>query len=396
MIWAPAALALLLAAPGVDSTEADRMYAAQRYAEAAAAYRALLEEDPDNPALRLRLGASLLQLGRPDEALPPLEAAEKTVPGDAAILQVLGQAYLAAGRFAEAAARFQGLLEITPGDPGLLVRLGACEYQGGDFEAAASSFRTALETQPDNGRALAGLGMSLNALERPAKARPVLERAVAQAPSDRMARLALAHTLTELGEFLRADELLRRLTEEEPGDWEAWSFLARLRFRNSYHEQALEALDRCLTLRPDDGATRILRARSLVKLDRLPEAEQVFRELSANPEVAEDWEFLLGYAEYSFSAGDLDTALVKVDAALSRKAGSGMLHYWKARILHHDGDVAGAQVEAERAVALSPDLREPRGLLVRIYQVQGMKTEAAEQVEWLRSRERAVAQGQQR
>ena len=274
--------------------------------------------------------------------------------------------------------------------------LGACEYQGEDFEAAATSFRTALETQPDNGRALAGLGMSLNALERPAEARPVLERAVERAPSDRMARLALAHSLTELGEFLRADELLRHLTEEEPEDWEAWSFLARLRFRHNYHEQALEALDRCLALRPGDPDTRVLRARSLVKLGRLPEAERLFRQLSADPEVAGEWEFLLGHVEYSFSAGDLDTALVKVDAALSLMPSSGMLHYWKARILHHDGEIAAAQAEAEGAVALSPDLREPRGLLVRIYQMQGLEAEAAEQVEWLRSREREVARGTRR
>ncbi len=130
MTWAAAALALLLAAPVVDSTEADRLFGAQRYAEAAAAYRALLEDDPDNPGLLLRLGASLLRLGRPDEAVPHLEAAERTVPGDAAILQVLGQAYLAAGRFADAAKRFRGALEIDPGDPGLLVRLGASEYRG--------------------------------------------------------------------------------------------------------------------------------------------------------------------------------------------------------------------------------------------------------------------------
>ena len=53
-------------------------------------------------------------------------------------------------------------------------------------------------------------------------------------------------------------------------------------------------------------------------------------------------------------------------------------------------------MEAEGAVALSPDLREPRGLLLRIYLVQGMEAEAAEQIEWLRTREGAVARGARR
>ena len=112
--------------------------------------------------------------------------------------------------------------------------------------------------------------------------------------------------------------------------------------------------------------------------------------------MAADWEFLLGYAEYSFSAGDLVAALTRIDAALSRKPGSGLLHYWRARVLHYEGDAAGARAEAERAVSLSPDLREPRGLLVRIYQAQGLEAEAAEQIEWLRAREGEVARGVRR
>ncbi len=396
MTGATLGLAVLLLVQSVDSTEADRLYAAKRYAEAAEAYDTLAEGHPDDPTLRLRLGASLLQLGRPGEAVPHLEAAEKASPGDTAILQVLAQAFLAAGRFDEAAARFRSLLEITPGDPDLLIRLGASEYQGGEFEAAARSFGAALEVRPDEPRALAGLGMSLNALERPEEARLVLERAVERSPSDRMARLALARSHTELDQFLRADELLRALTEEDPGDWEAWSALAMLRFRSSYHQQALEALDRCLVLRPGDRVARILRARSLVKLGRLPEAKGQLRELSGDPEAAEDWELLLARAECHFSAGDLEAALTNVEAALHRKPRSGLLHYWKARILHYEGDVAGARVEAERAVSLSPDLREPRGLLVRLYRLEGREAEAAEQIEWLRARELEVARGVRR
>ena len=325
MIWALISVVLLLSLQATALSEADQLFAARRYAEAAESYLAMVREDPDNPAIRVRLGAS--------------------------------------------------------------------QYQLGDFEASAMSFRSVLKSHPENARALAGLGMSLNSLDRPAEARPVLERAVKRAPSDRMSRLALANSFTELGEFLRADELLRLLTDENQKDWEAWYFLAALRFRNNYHQQALEALDRCLTLRPGDRDTRILRVRSIVKLGRLPEAAKVLQELSADPEVAADWEFLLGHAEYSFNAGDLATALAKIDDAISRKPRSGMLHYWKARILHHSGDIAAAQVEAERSVALVPDLREPRGLLARIYRLEGKEAEAAEQIEWLRDRELEVARG---
>jgi tetratricopeptide (TPR) repeat protein len=368
------------------AARADALLAEKRYAEAAESYEALVRDHPDDPRIRVRLGASLMGLGRPAEAIPHLETAEKMVPRDPVVLRILGEAYLATGKLAEAARRFRGVLEITPGRPDVLVSLGACQYQLGDFDGAAASFRSAIEKQSRDARALAGLGMSLNALGRPGEARPVLERALGEAPTDRMARLALASSLTELGEFQRADELLRRLTEEDPKDAEAWQYLAALRFRNNYHEQALEAAERCLALRPDDRDARILRARSLVSLGRLPEAGPLFRELAADPGVAADWEFLLGSTEYSFYAGDLDTALARIADAISRRPQSGLLHSWRARILHQAGRTLEAQAEAERAVVLSPDLREPHGLLVRIYRELGMEAKAAEQIEWLSAR----------
>jgi tetratricopeptide (TPR) repeat protein len=380
------ALVLLLPQQDAGLVRADALFGEKRYAEAAESYRTMLREHPDDPGIRVRLGVSLMSLGRPAEAVPHLEAAEKMVPADPVILRVLGQAYIATGRFAEAARRFRGLLEMTPGAPDVLVSLGACQYQLGEFEASATSFRSAIEKESQNARALTGLGMSLNALGRPAEARPVLERAVGQAPADRMARLALANSLTELDEFLQADELLRRLTEEDSKDAESWQYLAALRFRNNYHEQALEAVDRSLDLRPGDRDARILRARSLVSLGRLSEAEPLFRELAADPDAAADWEFLLGSTEYSFYAGDLETALARIADAISRRPQSGLLHYWKARILHHAGRTAEARAEGERAVALSPDLREPRGLLVRVYRELGMEAKAAEQIEWLSER----------
>ncbi len=386
MIGAATGLVLLLWLQDTSLATADALFAEKRYAEAAESYQALLAERPDDPGIRVRLGASLVNLGRPAEAVPHLEDAERMVPRDPVVLRVLGQAYLAAGSFAEAARRFGALLEVAPGAPDVLVSLGACQYQLGEFEASAASFRSAVEKQPENARALAGLGMSLNALGRPGEARPVLERAVGRAPSDRMARLALANSLAELDQFLPADEILRRLTEEDPKDAEAWHYLAALRFRNNYHEQALEASERSLALRPGDRDARILRARGLVNLGRLSEAEAVFRELAADPDVAADWEFLFGFTEYAFYVGDLDTALARSVDAISRRPQSGLLHYWRARILHHAGRTAEARAEAERAVALSPDLREPRGLLVRIYRQLGLEAKAAEQIEWLSAR----------
>src|SRR5438093_1835139 len=53
-------------------------------------------------------------MGRPEEAVGPLEVAVKEVPGDAALLLALGQAYYRAGRFTEARNRLEEAARRDP------------------------------------------------------------------------------------------------------------------------------------------------------------------------------------------------------------------------------------------------------------------------------------------
>ena len=53
-------------------------------------------------------------MGRPEEAVGPLEVAVKEVPGDAALLLALGQAYYWAGRFTEARNRLEEAARRDP------------------------------------------------------------------------------------------------------------------------------------------------------------------------------------------------------------------------------------------------------------------------------------------
>ncbi len=390
-----AVMAALFLAQAVTLPEADKLYAAGRYEDAARHYRELLAADPADPAISLRLGAALMSLNRAAEAVPHLETAEKAAPENPAVLQALGQAYYAGGRLADAAIRFRGLLSLRPGDAAILLRLGACQYQLGEYEEAARSFRGSLEQRPDNVRALAGLGMAWNAMGRPGDARPVLEKALALQPEDRSVRLALGRAYSELGEFFKAEDLLRVLTAEDPDDSEAWFFLGAALFENAYHAPALEALDASLKGRPGYAPALIYRARALANLGRLVEAEAAYTSLGGSP-VADRWEFLLGYAEFAFLQNRLPLALEKIETALDANPESGVLHYWKARILLHLDNYTEAEAAALRSVSLSPDLRQPRSLLVRIHRMQGQPEKAAKYIEWLREREQSVALGRGR
>ncbi len=73
-------LVLLLLAAGTtagDTKAADAAFQKHAWAKAAEDYQKVTQETPDNGLAWLRLGISLVQLGRGADAIPPLEKAEK-------------------------------------------------------------------------------------------------------------------------------------------------------------------------------------------------------------------------------------------------------------------------------------------------------------------------------
>jgi tetratricopeptide (TPR) repeat protein len=297
------------------------------------------------------------------------------------------------GHFAEAQERYRRLLQQMPGQAALLLRLGACEYQLGNFVAAEDSFRRAVRAQPELVPALLGLGTSLVALGRPREGSPFLEHAVKLAPANPLARRALGHAYVEAEEFLKGEEVLRRLVEEDPQDWESWFYLGTLFFNRHYDLPAISALEASLKIQPNNSQAQIYRAGALSQIGRTQEAEDLFRKLTNDPKVANSPELLLGYAQFLFQSERQDEALAKIDGALEAAPNSAKLHFWKARILLYMNQTDSAIREAERSVALAPEQPHARNLLLRMYRIQGRDREAAKQAEWLRQYETKAALG---
>ena len=79
----------------------------KKYADAANWFRTSLGRNRQNVEAYLGLADALLALGRPDEAVAPLEAGLKELPNHTSLLTSLGDAYYRAGRFSEARARLE-------------------------------------------------------------------------------------------------------------------------------------------------------------------------------------------------------------------------------------------------------------------------------------------------
>ncbi len=283
-----------------------------------------------------------------------------------------------------------------PDESALLLRVGACEYQLSNFVAAEGHFRKALSAEPNLVPALVGLGTSLVALNRSAEALAYLEKAVKLAPSNHMTRRALGHAYVEREEFLKGEEVLRGLVEEDPQDWESWHYLGTLRFNRHYDLAALSALETSLKIHPNNAEAQIDRACALSELGRKQEAEALFQELARDSKLEKSPELLLGYTQLLFQNERYDEALSKIDAAIDASPKSAKLHYWKARILFHMERTEEAIQEGERAVELAPGLPHARNLLLRMYRALGRNQEAAKQTEWLKHYESKAAVGKGR
>jgi len=89
----------------------------KNYAEALNWFRTSFNRNKAYPDPYLGFAECAVALGRPDEAVAPLEGALKEVPGNAALLTALGEAYYRTGRFSEARTRLEDAARRDPGGP---------------------------------------------------------------------------------------------------------------------------------------------------------------------------------------------------------------------------------------------------------------------------------------
>jgi tetratricopeptide (TPR) repeat protein len=167
--------------------QAEDALAAQRYEDAAAAYRQATAVDPSQPALWRGLGASLRRAQHIDAALEAYDHAASLDPADAGTQRArgyiefqrndipkavdafakytqlkptdavgfnnLGAALALATRYDEAKQSFQHALDLDPGLTTAKNGLGASLYYSGDFARARQAWSAVLEAQPENANA---------------------------------------------------------------------------------------------------------------------------------------------------------------------------------------------------------------------------------------------------
>jgi tetratricopeptide (TPR) repeat protein len=256
-----------------------------------------------------------------DHSLAALEAASRSLPGDAQVHHLLGQALEEQGLLERAAESFGRATALRPEFADAHNDLGEVLLRLGRVEAALESCRRALALRP---RFAAALGNLANA-----------ERA----------RGALAEAITGY----------RRVIALEPGLAEAHRNLGSALLEAGEREAAIHSLQRAVELRPEFNGAVTQLARALAAAGRGAEAVHHYERLLArNPSVGA----LDEYAALLAGLGRYEASASCYRGLLDRTPGNARLHANLGFVLHCLGDFRAAVEHCGRAIELERRLPE--------------------------------------
>ncbi len=176
----------------------NKLYAEQKYAEAAAAYEEAIGLDPANWGNQLNLGLSQKKAGQPEKALASFRKAAELNPESYSANKETGEALAKAGQYAEAKPYYEKAAALSPDDPDAQYNLGVCLINLGGSEAALPRFQKAVELNPDYADAYYQIGTILVGQNKAPEAIAALEKFLALAPGHEKAGVA-----KQLLEFLK-------------------------------------------------------------------------------------------------------------------------------------------------------------------------------------------------
>jgi tetratricopeptide (TPR) repeat protein len=233
-------------------------------------------DDPDDLYTKFYFGAFYLRMGRPGDAVGPLQAVLEKVPAGEHVSRVaygmLAQAYHETGRYADALTLCRAGLARHPNDVDLVVLECALLRRDGDFDRAETELRLLLEKAPDLSPCPAYAQLSECRLREELAALYCEQGRYAEA--EVQARAVLARFGDHLGAQLRLgelflrqrrwsdlEELLGRLRDYEPAAADRAVLEAQMLLSRDRPHEAKALLEKTIAARPGAAGPRIMLTR---------------------------------------------------------------------------------------------------------------------------------------
>lgn len=292
----------------------------------------VLEREPDNArALWLR-GAALFNLGRPAEALAPLEAAARLDSLNVEFVRTLARVAETTERLPLVLSAWDRATRLDDEDPESWFQLASVATRLGRYDLADSALDRCIELNPVRPGTLFLRGWIRENTGRQAEAIDLYRAHLEIHASDYPTRRRLVVLLSRSGRNAEAYREARRLSESRPEDPDALLVEAECAFASGKPAEGERALERLRALAPSDPE---LVLRSIGVLSRHDRSR-------TGVKIADAW------------------------ALLRPSDPRGLSLSARARALA--GDYDSAAVYARRLIAATPDSVDSHRLLARIHQ----------------------------
>jgi tetratricopeptide (TPR) repeat protein len=168
----------------------NKLYAEQKYADAAAAYEEAIKLDLGNWRYFLNLGLARKKSDQAEAALAAFRKAAELNPDSYSTNKESGEALAKAGEFADAKPFYEKAAGLSPDDPDAQYNLGVCLVNLGESQAALPLFEKAVALKADYADAYYQMGTILIGQNKVAEAIASLEKFLALAPGHEKAGIA--------------------------------------------------------------------------------------------------------------------------------------------------------------------------------------------------------------
>jgi arylsulfatase A-like enzyme/Flp pilus assembly protein TadD len=238
-------------------------YSRQRYAEAAALAREVVQGRPTMAEGYEHLALALRQLERHTEAIAALREGVRRAGGKESLQRQLGLALSEAGQAQEAVEVLRPLAGGT--DSATLNALGIALSDSGRQVEAEAALRRVVERYPSDPKGYENLGIVLLRMDRIAEARDALRKALEINPGLPIAWNTLGVALYRLEGPATALAAWERSVALDPGQYDALYNMGRVAAEAGHPGQARQALARFIqTAPPERWGSEIQKARQLL------------------------------------------------------------------------------------------------------------------------------------
>jgi putative PEP-CTERM system TPR-repeat lipoprotein len=367
--------------------------------------------DPDNPAASKLLGAVLVKLHRPGQAVAVLEPGAAAAAGDAQYLALLGSALVASGETARGVDYLQQAAGLAPDVAGIRSQLAIGQRVQGALEGAASDVVSAVELGEDLLQSDLLLVMTyvkrqqfdqaLDAAEQMAArlpdsplpqnligaaqlgrgdlaaARAAFEAAIRRQADFLPAHLNLAELDRQTGDSAAAKARYQQVLAHDAGNLKALQALAAMAGDEGDSAAAGEWLEQARQAQPQDIPTAVLLVQQYLRDGDTTRALDTARSLASAHPQAPLALHTLAFAQQK--AGEDTAALATLTSLVKVTPDDPQAHYLLALVQIRLGDKPAGRASLQRALERQPDHPQAQAALGRL-EIADNHLEAAEAI----------------